>query len=68
MTDQQDRRVDLTNHSFGVLTVAAAETTQGVRWSDDPHVFADEFVIQTAKAGCIRERAVHENNSGISHF
>jgi hypothetical protein len=68
MTDQQDRSVDLINHGLDVFTVAAAQTAQRVRRSDDRHVFAEELVIQTAKAGCVSERAVDQNNGGISHF
>jgi hypothetical protein len=60
VTDQQDRPVDLVNHSLEVLTVAAAEAAQRVRRSDDCHVFAEELVVQTAKAGCVSERAVDE--------
>jgi len=29
---------------------------------------AEKLVIQTAKAGRVSERAVDENNGGISHF
>jgi len=60
MTDQQDRPADLTNHGPEVRTVAAAETPQRVRRSDDRYVFAEELVIQTAKAGCVSERRGRE--------
>jgi hypothetical protein len=68
MTDQQDRPVDPSNNSLDVLTVAAAETAQRIRRSDDRHVFAKELVIQTTKARRVGERAVDENNGGTSHF
>jgi hypothetical protein len=62
VTDQQNRPVDLPYHSPGVLTVAAAQTPQRVRRSEDPQVFGEESVVQTAEAGCISERTVHQHH------
>ena len=68
MTGQQDRPADLFDHGLEVLTVAAGQAAQRVRRSQDRHVFAEELVMQAAKPGCVRERAVDENNGGVSHF
>ena len=68
VTDEQDRPVDLIDDALELLGVAAAQTAQRVRRSDDRHVFAEELVIQAAKAGCVSKRAVDEDNGGISHL
>jgi hypothetical protein len=67
VTDEQDRSVDLIDHALEVLAVAAAQAAQRIRRSDDHHVFAAKLVAQAAKARRISERAVDENDGGISH-
>jgi hypothetical protein len=67
MTDEQDGPVDLTDHSLEVLAVPAAQTSQRVRRSDHRHTFAEKLVVQTAKAGRVSERAVDQDDGGISH-
>src|SRR6478609_4730226 len=67
MTDQQDRPADLTDHALEVLAVAACQTAQRIRRSDDRYVFAEKLVVQAAKAGRVSERAMDENDSGIRH-
>jgi len=67
MSDEQDRSVDLIDHALQVIAVAAAQTTKRIRWSDDRHLFAEKLVVQAAKAGRVSERAVDENDGGISH-
>ena len=67
MTDEQDRPVDLTDHGLEVIPVAAGQASQRVRRSDDRHALAEKFVVQAAKARSVSERAVDQNNGGISH-
>jgi hypothetical protein len=45
MTDEQDRSVDLIDHALEVLAVAAGQTSQRVRRSDDRYVFAEKLVV-----------------------
>src|SRR5262249_50075507 len=45
MPHQKDRPIDLMKNALEVLAVAATETSQGIRRSDDRHVFAQELVI-----------------------
>jgi hypothetical protein len=45
VADEQDRAVDLLDNALEVLTVAAAQTSQRVRRSDDGDVLAHKFVI-----------------------
>src|SRR5262249_42512955 len=67
VTDEQDRSVDLVDHPLEGVAVAAGQSAQRIRRRDHRHVFAEQLVVQTAKAGCVSERAVDENNGGISH-
>ena len=68
MTDEQDGPVDLVDHALEIVAVAASQSSQRVRRSDDRQVFAEKLVVQAAKAGCVSERAVDENDGGITHF
>jgi len=45
MSDKQDRSIDLVNHALQVLAVAAGQTSQRVRRSDDRYVFAEKLVV-----------------------
>jgi hypothetical protein len=67
MTDEQDRLVDLIDHALEVLPVAAAQAAQRIRRSDHRDAFAEKLVVQAAKAGRISERAVDEDDGGVSH-
>src|SRR3984885_6447291 len=67
MTDEQDGSIDLTDHGLEVLAVAAGQAPQWIRRSDDREVFAEKLVVQTAKTGRVSERAVDQDNGGISH-
>jgi hypothetical protein len=66
MTDEQDWPTDLLDYALEILAVAAGQAAQRVRRSDDRDVFAEKFVVQTTKAGCVGERTVDENDRWIS--
>jgi hypothetical protein len=58
MTDEQHRAADLVDHAPEVLAVASAQPAQRIRRSDDRLRLSEKLVVQTAKAGCVSERAV----------
>ena len=63
--DEQNGPVDLADDALEVPAVAAGQSSQRVRRSDDRQVLADKLVVQCTKAGYIGERAVHENDGGV---
>ena len=49
VADEQDRPVDLLDNALEVLAVAAAQTAQRVRRSDDGDLFAHKFVVRARR-------------------
>jgi hypothetical protein len=67
MTYEQNGSVDLGDHPREVVPVTPAQAPQRIRRDQHWHALADELVVQTTKARCVSERAVNENDGGISH-
>src|SRR5262249_49399172 len=67
MTDEQHGPVDLTDDLLEVFAVAARQATQRIRRGEDRYVFLDQPVVQRAKAGCVSERAVDEDDGWTGH-